>query len=60
MAYRNDMHLCEISVNPIKLYGIIEKYSSTAFSNIITFHLTQIVFNGYYLKQRKGIKYSLQ
>lgn len=54
------MHLCEISVNPIKLYGIIEKFVSTAFSNIITFHLTQIVFNGYYLEQRKGIKYSLQ
>lgn len=49
------MHLCEISVNPIKLYGITEKYSSTAYSNIITFHLTHNTFNGYYLEQRKGI-----
>lgn len=49
------MHLFEISVNPINLYGIIETNSSTAFSNIITFHLTHNTFNGYYLEQRKGI-----
>lgn len=54
------MHLCEISVNPIKLYGIMGKYSSTAFSNVITLHFTHNTFNGYYLEQREGIKYSLQ
>lgn len=49
------MHLCEISVNTKKIYGIIEKYSSTTFSNIITFYLTHNTFNGYYLEQSKGI-----
>lgn len=52
------MHLYEISVNTIKLYGIVEKYSSTAFSNVIILSFTHNIFNGYYLEQREGIKYS--
>lgn len=45
---------------PYKALWYYGKYSSTAFSNVITLHFTHNTCNGYYLEQREGIKCSLQ
>lgn len=56
MGYRNDMHLCEITWNPVKLYATAENYGNP-FSKLNTLHFIQNTVTSYYSEIRKGIKY---